>query len=56
MLLGSLFVVIAVAMIIYGVTARDSLRMSLGWHIWSTIGWIVGSIGGVLFAQNLPEE
>lgn len=53
--LGAVYLKIAFVAIAYGVSARERISMSLGWHIWSTIAWVIGTIGGVLKAQNVPS-
>lgn len=50
--LGLLYVVLAAATMAYGITMRDRLNISLGWHAWSTVAWVVGTVFGTLVAMN----
>ena len=48
---AGLYLLLAAGLLIWGVSARDTLRMSLGWHIWGTVAWAVGTVAGVIAAK-----
>lgn len=52
--LGAVYVGTAVATLVFGAGMRDTLHMSLGWHLWSTAACVLGSVIGTLAARNLP--
>lgn len=45
---ASISVVVALVLLVWAANGGSPLSMSLGWHIWSTLGWIFGAIGSAL--------
>lgn len=46
--IGAVAVVFALLTLAFGVEFRESLRMSMGWHVWSTVAWLAGTVFGVV--------
>lgn len=46
--LATLTILFALAMLTFGAGFRASTSMSLGWHIWSTLAWVVGGVAAAV--------
>lgn len=49
---ASVYIIAATGLLILGFSSREKLHMSLGWHIWGTIAWVVGVGAGLVAAKN----
>lgn len=47
---------VGLASLLVGAAFRDSLRMSLGWHVFSSIAWVVGAIAAALALSKQYER
>ena len=49
---ATMSVVVALALLVWAFARSSPLIMSLGWHVWCTVGWLVGAVWAAMIVRG----